>query len=108
MLSTILDAQREASKRVADARHFALRLPLIGSVKVPSPDRLALFGVLGGLVVLELIDWPVAVAIGIGSAVVSRQLADLQDGADNRIADARIADAPVVADEPPIEPENRE
>jgi Ca2+-transporting ATPase len=61
---------------VAEARRFSLRLPLIGSVRVPPPDQLAFFGVLGGLVVLELIDWPVAVAIGIGSAVVSRQLSD--------------------------------
>jgi hypothetical protein len=69
-------AQRDASKRVAEARRFSLRLPLIGSVRVPPPDQLAFYGVLGGLVILELIDWPVAVAIGIGSAVVSRQLAE--------------------------------
>jgi hypothetical protein len=81
MLSTILAAQRDASKRVAEARRFSLRLPLIGSVRVPPPDQLAFFGVLGGLVILELIDWPVAVAIGIGSAVVSRQVADSEPSA---------------------------
>jgi hypothetical protein len=76
MLSTIMAAQRDASRRVAEARRFSLRLPLIGKVRVPPPDQLAFFGVLGGLVILELIDWPVAVAIGIGSAVVSSQLGD--------------------------------
>jgi len=102
MLSTILDAQRDASKRIAEAQHFALRLPLIGSVRVPSPDQLAFFGVLGGLVVLELIDWPVAVAIGIGSAVVSRQLSDLQEnnGSQRHAADTQRTDTQQVDEQP--------
>jgi len=78
MTRSLLAGQREASRRVAQAQRFSLKLPLIGSVQVPPPDQLAFLGALGALVAFELIDWPVALAMGIGSAVVSRQLSDLQ------------------------------
>lgn len=78
MTRSLLAGQREASRRVAEAQHFSLKLPLIGSVRVPPPDQLAFLGALGALVAFELIDWPVAVAMGIGSTVVSRQLSALQ------------------------------
>lgn len=78
MTRSLLAGQREASERVAQAQRFSLKLPLIGSVRVPPPDQLAFLGALGALVAFELIDWPVALAMGVGSAVVSRQLSDLQ------------------------------
>lgn len=78
MTRSLLASQREASERVAQAQRFSLKLPLIGSVRVPPPDQLAFLGALGALVAFELIDWPVALAMGVGSAVVSRQLSDLQ------------------------------
>lgn len=71
-------AQREAAQRVAAGRRFSLRLPVVGTVQVPPPEQLAFYGVLAGFAALELIDWPVAVAMGVGSAVVSRHLADLE------------------------------
>ena len=64
MTRSLMSAQRDASKRVAEARRFSVRLPLVGTVRVPPPDQLAFYGVLGGLAVLELIDWPVALAMG--------------------------------------------
>lgn len=78
MTRALLAGQREASERVAQAQRFSLKLPLIGSVQVPPPDQLAFLGALGALIAFELIDWPVALAMGVGSVVVSRQLSDLQ------------------------------
>jgi len=66
MTRSLMSAQRDASKRVAAARGFSVRLPLVGTVRVPPPDQLAFYGVLGGLAVLELIDWPVALTNGVG------------------------------------------
>lgn len=74
-----MSAQRDAARRVAQAQSFSIRLPLVGAVRVPPPDQLAFWGVLGGLALLELIDWPVALALGIGSALVTRKLSDLED-----------------------------
>jgi len=79
MTRSLLSAQRDASRRVAEAQKFSIRLPFIGPVRVPPPDQLAFYGVLGGLAALELIDWPVALAMALGSAVVSRHLTDLEE-----------------------------
>ena len=79
MTRSLVSAQREASRRVAAAQRFAVRLPLVGTVHVPPPDQLAFYGVLGGLAVLELIDWPVALAMGLGSALVARHFSELEE-----------------------------
>lgn len=41
-------------------------LPLAGTVMVPPPERLVFYAVLGVLGALEIIDWPVAVVVGVG------------------------------------------
>ena len=79
MTRSLVAAQRDASQRVAEARRFSIRLPLVGTVRVPPPDQLAFYGVLGGLAVLELIDWPVALAMGLGSALVARHFSELEE-----------------------------
>jgi len=81
-----MSAQRDASKRVAEARRFSVRLPLVGTVRVPPPDQLAFYGVLGGLAVLELIDWPVALAMGLGSALVARHFSELEQREEQLVA----------------------
>jgi hypothetical protein len=64
-------SHRDVAERVRAADRFALQLPVVGRVPIPRPDQLAFYGGLAGLVALELIDWPVAVAIGVGHALVS-------------------------------------
>jgi len=91
---SLMSAQREASKRVAEARRFSVRLPLIGTVRVPPPDQLAFYGVLGGLAVVELIDWPVALAMGLGSALVARHFAELEQRVEH-LAGPATPPAPV-------------
>lgn len=74
----LLAAQRQASERVKQGKSYSIALPIVGRVPVPSPEQLAIYAALGGLTVLELIDWPVALAMGVGSTVVSRRLSDLK------------------------------
>jgi hypothetical protein len=64
-------SHRATAQRVRDADRFALQLPVVGRVPIPRPDQLAFYGALAGLVAIELVDWPVAVAIGVGHALVS-------------------------------------
>ena len=40
-------------------------------IPIPRPDQLAFYGTLGALVVVELVDWPVALAIGAAHAFFS-------------------------------------
>ncbi|QBJ97869.1 hypothetical protein ERC79_19425 [Rhodococcus sp. ABRD24] len=60
-----------ALQRVQQGSRFAIRLPLIGDVGVPRPEQLAYFTALGLLVAVELIDWPVALAIAAGHALAA-------------------------------------
>lgn len=94
MLTTtraLLAAQRDASRVVKQAEKFSVRVPLVGRVSVPPPDQLAFFAILGVLAAVEAIDWPVALAIGVGQAVVARHFTDQPSQAAAEQAAARKA-----------------
>ncbi len=71
-----LNARASASKLVEQAKKFSIRLPGGRRVPVPPPDQLAFYGGLGLLAAVNVIDWPVALAIGVGQAVMVRHFAD--------------------------------
>jgi hypothetical protein len=64
-------SHRATAQRVREADRFALQLPVVGRVPIPRPDQLAFYGALAALVAVEMVDWPVAVAIGVGHALVT-------------------------------------
>lgn len=41
--------------------------------QMPSREHAIFYGVLGGAAALSVIEWPVALAIGVGTALVSRR-----------------------------------
>lgn len=43
--------------------------------RLPAPRKLAFYGLLGGMAALELLEWPIAVAIGAATEVISREQA---------------------------------
>ena len=92
----LIAAQRQASERVKQGKSYSVSLPIVGRVPVPSPEQLAIYAALGGLAVLELIDWPVALAMGVGSAVVARHLSDL-DAREKELAEAIEPERPAPA-----------
>ncbi|MBB5133358.1 hypothetical protein HNP84_003084 [Thermocatellispora tengchongensis] len=59
-------AATSAAAAVTAGGRREVRLPLIGSVTVPPPDRLVFYAALGALAALEIIDWPVALVVGAG------------------------------------------
>lgn len=64
----------DASRLVERAKKFSVRIPVVGKVPVPPPEQLAFYGALGILAAASVIDWPVAVAIGVGAAVVAHDV----------------------------------
>ncbi|MEU8266136.1 hypothetical protein AB0B89_03135 [Sphaerisporangium sp. NPDC049002] len=72
-------AQAEASKP-------SVTLPLVGRVTMPPPNRLAFYAALGLLTALEIIEWPIAVVIGVGHFLaeqhVSRALQGVGEAAE--------------------------
>jgi hypothetical protein len=64
----------DASRLVERAKKFSVHVPVVGRVSVPAADQLAFYGMLGILAAVNVIDWPVALAIGVGGAVVARHV----------------------------------
>ncbi|MGE5695940.1 MAG: hypothetical protein ACM4D3_12115 [Candidatus Sericytochromatia bacterium] len=63
--------RRSAAQRVREAETVAVTLPVVGRVRIPRPEQLVYYGALAGLAALEIIDWPIALAIGAGHALAS-------------------------------------
>ncbi|XVQ14924.1 hypothetical protein ACQP1W_21000 [Spirillospora sp. CA-255316] len=40
--------------------------------RLPSRERLAFYGALGAMAAFEVISWPVAAAVGVGTAIAGR------------------------------------
>ena len=70
------NGQHDVRHLVERAEKFSLRVPVVGTVRVPPPDQLAFYGALGLLAAFSVIDWPVALAVGVGQAVVARHFSD--------------------------------
>ena len=66
-------SHRSAVDRVRDAESFAVELPLVGSMRIPRPERLAYYGALTVLAAAEIIEWPVALVLGVGHALAENQ-----------------------------------
>lgn len=71
-----VESHRDAHEMVKRAKNFSLKLPVVGTVRVPPPDQLAFYGALGVLAAVNVIDWPVALAVGVGQAIVARHFSD--------------------------------
>jgi hypothetical protein len=48
-------------------------LPVVGTVRLPPLDSLALYGGLATLAAVGIMEWPVAAAIGVGHLLVQQQ-----------------------------------
>ena len=58
---------RRAVEQTLDKETISVDLPEpIGTVTLPSPQRLAFYGGIAALGLFGIIDWPVALVIGIG------------------------------------------
>ncbi|MEV6904003.1 hypothetical protein [Amycolatopsis sp. NPDC051372] len=82
-------ARHEMSAALDTARSF-----------LPPPRQLVYYGALGVLTAVELIEWPVAIAIGVGTAVAGR-------GRESRAAEPGARTAPVKPVEKRRAPQDR-
>jgi len=71
-------ARKEAHEEAHEGP--AVTLPVAGRVPLPSGQDLAYYGGLGAMTALELIEWPITVAVAAGYALVTneRRRADRQ------------------------------
>ncbi|GAB2818533.1 hypothetical protein GCM10027073_57310 [Streptomyces chlorus] len=52
---------------------------------LPSPRKLAFYGLLGAMAVVEAVEWPIAVAVGAATEVITREQAARQRAEHERI-----------------------
>lgn len=58
---------KRAAERVINSETMLIELPEgLGTVRVPSPKRLAFYGGIVALAAFGILDWPVALVIGVG------------------------------------------
>ena len=70
---SLTERHRAVVERVRNAESFAVTLPVVGSVRLPRPEQMAYYGALAVLAAVEIIDWPVALALAAGHALVQDQ-----------------------------------
>ncbi|WP_146229136.1 hypothetical protein [Streptomyces sp. NWU339] len=58
---------------------------------LPSPRKLAFYGLLGAMAVVEAVEWPIAVAVGAATEVITREQAARQRAEHARIERDRAA-----------------
>ncbi|OBB11676.1 hypothetical protein A5662_08010 [Mycobacteriaceae bacterium 1482268.1] len=79
---------RDAVKKVREARTFAVNLPVVGRVHVPRPEQLAFYGALGALAAVEIIEWPVALVLGVGHALMQNEHSRMAQEVGEALEDA--------------------
>jgi hypothetical protein len=66
MAQTSTASRSKTRKRDEDRHQSHVTVPVLGTVTVPPPQKLAFYAVLGVLGALEIIEWPVALIVGAG------------------------------------------
>ncbi|MBV9514018.1 MAG: hypothetical protein JO280_08285 [Mycobacteriaceae bacterium] len=57
------------SNRIQRVDRMSVNLPMVGRVQLPRPEHLAYYGGLGVLAALQLLEWPLALVLGVGHAL---------------------------------------
>jgi len=79
---------RDAVERVREAQSFTVTLPVVGRVRVPRPEQLAFYGALGALAAVEIIEWPVALVLGVGHALMQNEHSRVAQGVGEALEEA--------------------
>lgn len=64
---------RAAAATAEDRENIAIEVPFVGPVKLPRPQDTAYYAGIGLLAALELLEWPAAIALAIGHALIGQQ-----------------------------------
>jgi hypothetical protein len=63
---------RRAAKEVMEKNSTRVTVPLLGTVTLPPPENVAFLGGIAALVALEVIEWPIGLALIAGHALATR------------------------------------
>jgi hypothetical protein len=66
----------------------AAHVPGLGSVRLPPPNRLVFYAGLGLLAVLEIVEWPIALIVGVGHLLADQPHWRLGQGVGEALEEA--------------------
>lgn len=61
----------EAAEVATEKNSVRVPIPLIGTVKLPPPEQLAFVAGIAALAALEVIEWPVGLALAVGHVLAT-------------------------------------
>lgn len=64
---------KSATDKIQKHLGTAVQVPVLGSVTLPPPEKLVFYAGLGLLVVFGVMEWPVALIIGVGHVLADRR-----------------------------------
>jgi hypothetical protein len=67
-------ARRSQVVEAATRNLRRVRIPLIGSVMIPPPDRVAYYTGMGVLAAIGVIEWPLAVVVAAGHVLADQHM----------------------------------
>lgn len=73
---------------MATTRSLSMRVPVLGSITLPPPDRLIFYAGLGLLAVFEVIEWPVALIVGVGHMLADQRQSRTGQGVGEALEEA--------------------
>jgi hypothetical protein len=62
----------QAAEKVAEKNSLRVNVPMIGTLTLPPPQQLAYVGGVAALIALDVIDWPVGLALIAGHVLATR------------------------------------
>ncbi|WP_422747177.1 hypothetical protein ACN27E_05365 [Mycobacterium sp. WMMD1722] len=68
-----MSSHADTVERVREARTLAVDLPIVGRVRIPRPEQLAFYAAVGALAAVEIIEWPVALVLVTGHALMQNE-----------------------------------
>lgn len=71
--SSASSTHHDAVQRIRDAHTVSVDLPIVGRLRIPRPEQLAFYGTLGALAAVEIIEWPVALVLAAGHALIHNE-----------------------------------
>jgi hypothetical protein len=86
----MIDTLTRPPTRSRPASSYArqVRLPIIGDVAVPPPDKIAYYVGIGVLAALQVIEWPLALVITAGHILADQHLSGIAKGVGEALEQA--------------------
>ncbi|HEY0699575.1 MAG TPA: hypothetical protein VGD43_17395 [Micromonospora sp.] len=82
------DEQRHSAEHALRSYARQVRLPMMGSVAMPQPDKVAYYAGMGVLAALQVIEWPLALVVTAGHLLADQHLSRVARGAGEALESA--------------------